>query len=446
MNSLGIWLITNDLRLNNEALAEALNECSTVLPLFIWDEKIRRCSANSNKASFYNEAVKDLRKEISRLNGQIITIEGDTQEILLNLQRKYNFKKIYCQQNVNPKFNDLIKRISTKFDIKTYNTSYVSDFNNVVKDDGSPFLTFSSFARGWFKKDNDISSKSFKITKFKNIEVLNENNFKPPLNRTPFKGSSNFAEKKLGLFIENNIKSYQSKRNRLDLDGTSMISAYINSGMLDIKHVFNLAINAGNNSGVNSWVNELLWREFNAYIMFHFPDILDSSFKNKLQNYPWEKNNLFLDYWKNGLTGYSCVDACMRQLLELGWMHNRGRMIVASFLTKDLFIHWKEGEKWFMENLVDADTPSNVGGWQWTAGTGVDAAPYFRIFNPILQGKKFDPKGIYIKKWIPELRNIDTKYIHDPSSYDLDLSYPKQIVLHEDSRKKALFNFNLEKY
>ena len=216
--------------------------------------------------------------------------------------------------------------------------------------------------------------------------------------------------------------------------------------MLDIKHVFNLAINAGNNSGVNSWVNELLWREFNAYIMFHFPDILDSSFKNKLQNYPWEKNNLFLDYWKNGLTGYSCVDACMRQLLELGWMHNRGRMIVASFLTKDLFIHWKEGEKWFMENLVDADTPSNVGGWQWTAGTGVDAAPYFRIFNPILQGKKFDPKGIYIKKWIPELRNIDTKYIHDPSSYDLDLSYPKQIVLHEDSRKKALYNFNLEKY
>tara|TARA_B100000686_G_C16293325_1_gene714753 strand:- start:99 stop:659 length:561 start_codon:yes stop_codon:yes gene_type:complete len=178
--------------------------------------------------------------------------------------------------------------------------------------------------------------------------------------------------------------------------------------------------------------------------MFHFPETINSSFKNKLENYPWENNSQFLLSWQKGETGYPVVDACMKQLLETGWMHNRGRMIVASFLTKDLFIDWREGEKWFMENLVDADTASNVGGWQWTAGSGVDAAPYFRIFNPIIQGKKFDPFGIFVKKYIEVLRGIPERFIHEPweSDYEfskkLPLYYKKPIVEHIQSREKAL--------
>ncbi|MBM01309.1 MAG: hypothetical protein CL762_01120 [Chloroflexi bacterium] len=442
MSKIGIWLINKDLRIENNILLRALNDCDLVLPVFIWDEKLRRSSSNSRIASFYHEALNNLSEELNHFNAEILIKSGDSEVILDYLKSKYNVHSIYTQFDVDPAHREFVKNITKKFEVKLLNTAYLSDLNKTLKDDGTPYLTFSSFSRAWFRNEFDIQYENAPTKS--NFLVSGEmNDFSPPLNNTPFKANKLFGNKRLSNYIGNNLLNYNKFRNRMDLDGTSMLSAYFNSGIVDIKGSYILAINLGlDNPGVKSWINELLWREFNAYIMFHFPEIIHSSFNNKLSSYPWEENEDYLNRWKQGLTGFSCVDACMRQLLDIGWMHNRGRMIVASFLTKDLFINWKEGEKWFMENLVDAETASNIGGWQWTAGSGVDAAPYFRIFNPITQGEKFDPNGTYIRKWVPELRDVETKFIHDPSIDNGIYQYPKPIVSHNDSRKKALYIFN----
>ena len=200
--------------------------------------------------------------------------------------------------------------------------------------------------------------------------------------------------------------------------------------------------------GADTWINELVWREFYYSIMDNYQQVLEQAFNNNFINIRWSHSNQALEAWKKGLTGYPIVDAGMRQLHETGWMHNRARMITASFLTKDLLINWQEGEKWFMEKLIDGDAACNNGGWQWCAGTGTDAAPYFRIFNPVLQSKKFDPDGVYIRRWVPELLNIPSKYIHSPWEMPLDVqskfsfvpgkTYPNPIIDHALAREITL--------
>jgi deoxyribodipyrimidine photo-lyase len=195
-------------------------------------------------------------------------------------------------------------------------------------------------------------------------------------------------------------------------------------------------------------MNELVWREFYTAILYHFPNVMKGPFREDYEDISWRDAPEDLEAWQGGQTGYPIVDACMRQLLNTGWMHNRGRMIVASFLTKDLLINWQEGESWFMANLVDGDSAANNGGWQWSAGTGTDAAPYFRIFNPILQGQKHDPKGEYIARWVPELQELPVKYRHEPweiskedeekFNFKLGENYPQRIVDHKFARERTL--------
>jgi len=199
---------------------------------------------------------------------------------------------------------------------------------------------------------------------------------------------------------------------------------------------------------IQTWMDELVWREFYTAILYHFPKVLESPFREDYENISWRQAPEDLEAWQNGQTGYPIVDACMRQLLETGWMHNRGRMITASFLTKDLLINWQEGEAWFMANLVDGDPAANNGGWQWTAGTGTDAAPYFRIFNPIIQSKKFDPEGAFIAHWVPELADLPAQYRHQPWElpsteaqkyhFKLGRDYPEPIVDHGFARERTL--------
>jgi deoxyribodipyrimidine photo-lyase len=201
-------------------------------------------------------------------------------------------------------------------------------------------------------------------------------------------------------------------------------------------------------TGAQTWLNELIWREFYMAILAHFPDVLEGSFRANLREIAWENDENAFAAWCQGRTGYPAVDAAMRQLVETGWMHNRARMIVASFLVKDLLIDWRWGERFFMQHLVDGDPAANNGGWQWSAGTGTDAAPYFRIFNPTTQGKKHDPDGAYVRHWLPELAHVQDKYIHEPSKMPLDVQqaagcvigqdYPAQIVDHAWARERVL--------
>ena len=222
----------------------------------------------------------------------------------------------------------------------------------------------------------------------------------------------------------------------MDLDGTSALSPYIRFGMISMRQAVHASKQTSEVSETSevlvpqTWLNELIWREFYIQILYHFPHVAKTAFNPSLANIPWQNDESEFAAWKNGFTGMPIVDAAMRQLKETGWMHNRARMIVASFLVKDLLIDWRWGEAWFMENLLDGDIAPNNGGWQWTAGTGTDAAPYFRIFNPVLQSAKFDPNGETIRRWVPELSGLNAKQIHAPWEFGIKVTgYPESPIV-----------------
>ena len=252
--------------------------------------------------------------------------------------------------------------------------------------------------------------------------------------------------KELKNFIKNRIKDYSDARNFPNRIGTSKLSPYIKHGQIHVETVWE-ECNKVKNSGVNKFLAEIGWREFNHTLINFFPHMTNGNYSKKFDKFPWEKNKNFLLAWKKGLTGYPIVDAGMRELYSTGWMHNRVRMIVGSFLVKHLLINWTEGEKYFKDCLLDYNEANNVSGWQWVAGCGADAAPYFRIFNPILQGEKFDKEGEYVKKWVPELKNVPKKFIHRPWELNdekilkIGSDYPHPIVNHEKARSKALAAF-----
>ena len=254
------------------------------------------------------------------------------------------------------------------------------------------------------------------------------------------------ALKELKKFITNEIDNYSEGRNFPYITGTSKLSPFIKHGQIHVETIWEECFNV-KKKGVGEFLAEIGWREFNHSLINYFPHMLRGNYSNKFDKFPWQKNSKFLTAWKKGLTGYPIVDAGMRELYSTGWMHNRVRMIVGSFLVKHLLINWVEGEKHFKSSLLDYNEANNVSGWQWVAGCGADAAPYFRIFNPILQGEKFDKEGVYVKKWVTELKNVPKKFIHKPweikddSILKIGLDYPFPIVIHEQARTKALSAF-----
>ena len=265
----------------------------------------------------------------------------------------------------------------------------------------------------------------------------------------PFENSSSYFINSLRL-LNPFYASFKNQREgqRLALLIESQGPVFIKFGQLHVETIWKECINAKKKTiGISKFLTEIGWREFNHTLINHFPHMLKNNYSKKFDKFPWEKNTKFLSAWKKGLTGYPIVDAGMRELYSTGWMHNRVRMIVGSFLVKHLLINWKEGEQYFKNCLLDYSEASNVAGWQWVAGSGADAAPYFRIFNPILQGEKFDKEGEYVKRWVPELKNVSKKFIHKPwelkdeKNFKLGRDYPLPLVKHEEARVKALNAF-----
>jgi deoxyribodipyrimidine photo-lyase len=243
------------------------------------------------------------------------------------------------------------------------------------------------------------------------------------------------------------MAGYAARRDRIDLDGTSALSPYLRFGMLSPRLAAVTALEKPG-MGASTWLNELIWRDFYISALHHFPDVLTSEFDVRLRAIRWLDQPEDIEAWKTGHSGYPVVDAAMRQMLATGWMHNRLRMIVASFLVKHLLVDWRIGEAWFMQQLVDGDPAANNGGWQWTAGVGMDAAPYFRVFNPVVQAKRFDPEGAYVRRWLPELASVPTTYIHEPwrmpaavqgeAGVRIGLEYPSPVVDLGKGRLRAL--------
>jgi len=324
----------------------------------------------------------------------------------------------------------------------------------VTKADGSPYTVFTPFSKAW--KALPFSGYTHPVP-VSLPPLPGVTSLDIPASPAPghFPPGEKEALRRLDAFLAGPVQDYADARNRMDLDGTSSLSPYLRFGMLSARTAVSAAMQAARDTndpsvrkGCEVWINELIWREFYQAILYHFPYVLMTAFNTGLRNIPWRNAPADLLGWQQGLTGYPVVDAAMRQLRATGWMHNRARMITASFLVKDLLINWQEGERWFMQQLVDGDPAANNGGWQWTAGTGTDAAPYFRIFNPILQGRKFDPMGAYVRRWVPELASVSDQYIHSPWEMSqleqtavnvvIGRDYPQPIVDHASARDRTL--------
>ena len=281
----------------------------------------------------------------------------------------------------------------------------------------------------------------------------------PRLPKTvPFPAGEQEGEQRLHMYTKGDsapIYGYTNRRDFPDMKGTSLLSPYLRFGMISAR-LATVAAQTAMRDGVDEdarisaarWLSELIWRDFYISILYHFPSVRTDSFRSEYDRIAWSNNEADFDAWCAGQTGYPFIDAAMRQLVNIGWMHNRARMAVASFLVKDLLIDWRWGERWFMQQLIDGDPAANNGGWQWSAGTGTDAAPYFRIFNPISQGIKFDPAGAYVRQWVPELARAPDKFIHEPwkmpyreqvnARYKIGKDYPLPVVDHKEARQRTL--------
>lgn len=468
INKLGIFWFRQDLRLNdNIALNELIQECKKIIPIFIIDGNDYLGSAS--KWWLENSLLK-LNESLQEKNSRLYCFKGSPKKILFKLIEEnkithLHWNRLYDQYSIK-RDSDIKEKLKIKkINIKTYKGSLINEPWKIKNKSGTFFKVFTPYWKTCLeemsnlrlsnvpKKIDTLNIQNPEIILFKNLKLF-------PKNLKWIKSlSSNWipGEKK-ALEIFNNFKKniinyYDIGRDRPDKNLTSKLSPYLHFGEISPERIFNdvKKLNIPNENSKKKYLAEIGWREFSYNLLYYYPNIKTAPIQQKFKKFPWKKNTKNLKAWQEGKTGYPIIDAGMRQLYSTGWMHNRVRMIVGSFLCKNLLLHWWEGEKWFFDTLVDADFASNSAGWQWIAGCGADAAPYFRIFNPYLQSIKFDPEGEYIKKYIPEISYIPAKLIHAPWELSLDnqikykciigKDYPVPIVNLSISREKALKAF-----
>jgi deoxyribodipyrimidine photo-lyase len=438
-----IWWIRRDLRLHdNTALEHALNNDKTVVPLFILDPALLS-TPPANRDYFLFDALRSLDADLRKKGSRLIVRRGRPIQILRKLVNEIDADLVSAEADYSPYAKKRDEEIGKQLPLVTLGGLTVYPPQAVLKNDGTPYTVYTPFSRVW----KSLPHPGHPLTASDSLPPVPESIYSEtiPESRTfdGFPANERAARQRLDQFLSSEIFHYGDRRNMLAQDGTSRISPYLKFGLLSIREAVHRAHslitdteNQTERSSCVTWLNELIWREFYFSILAHFPGVTKESFRENLRAIHWSDDKVALRAWQEGLTGYPIVDAAMRQLKQSGWMHTRARMITASFLTKDLLIDWREGERWFMHHLIDGDPASNNGGWQWTAGTGTDAAPYFRIFNPILQSKKFDPHGEYIRHWVPQLAHVSGDDIHAPwENPDLKLDYPAPIVDHSAARE-----------
>ena len=459
---IGLFWLRDDFRISrNNGLVEASRNHDQVVAFFLY-KKLTYKFKEAQKW-WLSKSLSNFKQKLSGLNITLQTIETESFKLFFDeLLEKQNFS-IYWNKVYEPeylKFDNYLsknlERKSIKFKIFKGNT--LNEIDEVKKADGTPFRVFTPFWRYaekyYFEKIpqklKTVQKCKNKISFFKNSidekKILPKKNWFKKFEKI-WIPSEESASKQLQDFIKTKLENYSDGRNFPNITGTSKLSPFIKFGHIHVETIWDeCAKQKIKGIGKSKYLAEIGWREFNHSLINYFPHMLKSNYSKKFDKFPWEKNSKFLSAWKKGLTGYPIVDAGMRELYTSGWMHNRVRMIVGSFLVKHLLIDWKEGEKHFKNCLLDYSAANNVAGWQWVAGCGADAAPYFRIFNPILQGEKFDKDGQYVRKWVPELKNLPNKFIHKPweaslEKFKLGKDYPFPIVRHEDARAKALNAF-----
>ena len=420
---LNLFWFRRDLRLiDNRGLYEALQSELPVLPIFIFDNNILDKLENKEdkRVDFIFQALEKLNEYLEKQGKSIQIFYGKPLEIYENLSQQYEIGNVFCNEDYEPyaiKRDQEIKDFLASKNINFYQLKdqVIFQKDEIVKADGKPYTVYTPYSRQWLLKFNDQNIEFFASEK-KLDNLLNIEKQKITLEHIGFKKTNYlFENPKINLEI---LEKYHETRN-LPTKETSQMSVHLRFGTISARKLVKLASELND----NTYLKELIWREFFMQILWHFPKVVHHSFKEKYDNIAWENNEELFQKWCKGKTGYPIVDAGMRELNETGLMHNRVRMVCASFLTKHLLTDWRIGEAYFAEKLMDYDLSANNGNWQWGAGSGCDAAPYFRVFNPEEQQKKFDPNFIYIKKWVKE---FGTSRYHKP------------IIDHKFARERAL--------
>ncbi|MDW8325047.1 MAG: deoxyribodipyrimidine photo-lyase [Anaerolineales bacterium] len=421
-----LWWLRRDLRLHDNPALHAALQHGSVIPVFILDPAAlgsRYHARAENRRAFLFGGLRALDAELQARGSRLIVREGRPIDVLRELLAETGATAIFAEEDFSPYARRRDLAVQRMLPLTLTGSVTVHHPESVQKQGGGPYTVFTPFSKAWKARPLPTARDLLPAPVNLSSPISNlSSSALPDLPLPPhFPPTEAEAQRRLADFVSKRIFSYSDDRNRLDLEGTSALSPYFRFGLLSARAAVVAALEAGRNArdqtarkGAETWLNELIWREFYLNILYHFPEVLTQAFNPSLRNIPWREAPDELAAWQQGLTGYPVVDACMRQLNTLGWMHNRGRMIVASFLVKDLLIDWRLGEHYFMEKLVDGDPAANNGGWQWTAGVGTDAAPYFRIFNPVLQSQKFDPHGAFLRRWLPELANVPDKFLHAP--------------------------------
>ena len=472
MPDVSLYWFRDDLRLSDlPGLAAAASQ-GAVLPVYIRDTDLGgEWKLGGASRWWLHHSLDRLQRDLNALGVPLILRTGDTLTSLCQLANEVGARQVYCSRQYQPWAAELERTLRDALQLqgislKRYPGTLLHEPENIATGSGTPFKVFTPFWRACGNAPPPqqplpippLSTPPGAIAS----ESLNDWELLPQTPNwasawdTMWEPGEASASLALTKFLENHVHSYGHGRDVPSEPNTSRLSPYLRFGNISPRQVWHAAHNAklfepGRSSSIDKFLSEIGWREFCYHLLFHFPFMPNDAFNPKFAYFPWGSDSQRLRAWQKGKTGYPIVDAGMRELWQTGFMHNRVRMVVASFLTKHLLLHWREGEAWFWDCLLDADLASNACGWQWVGGSGADASPYFRIFNPVAQGEKFDKTGLYTRQWVPELAHLPDKYLHKPweapeailaqSNITLGESYPHPIVDHKTAREAALTAF-----
>ncbi|WP_439541874.1 cryptochrome/photolyase family protein [Hyphomicrobium sp.] len=466
-----VWF-RRDLRLaDHPALCAAVAQGRAIVPCFILDEAAAGTWRAGGASRWWLHGSLDaLGRSIAGKGGRLVLRRGDTANTLIALAAETGAKDVYASRSFEPWASRLehdVRHALSEDGIafKRFGGTLLHDPDQLTTQAGGPFKVYTPFwralsQRGEIGRVLPVPTKLLSPKKAPKSDSLTSWGLLPKKPdwaaglREAWNPGEQGAQDSLTRFLDEALADYKEMRNRPDRAGTSRLSPHLAFGEISPRQCWSAAETAsahqghGSDTGRETFHRELAWREFSAHLLHHVPTLPDQPFRSEFAAFPWRRDAAGLQAWQRGLTGYPIVDAGMRELWATGWMHNRVRMIVASFLIKDLLLPWQAGEAWFWDTLVDADLANNAASWQWVAGSGADAAPYFRIFNPVTQGRTFDPAGAYVRRWVPEIASLDNDAIHAPwevsaavltaAGVRLGTTYPGPIVDHAEARLAAL--------
>jgi deoxyribodipyrimidine photo-lyase len=469
-----VWF-HNDLRLaDHPALTRAVDRSTPVIPVFIWaPEEEGDWPPGGAHRWWLHHSLDALAERLERKSSHLLLRTGPSLDTLRDLIDATEADAVYWNTRYAPALRERDQEIADALrddgiEVKTFASRILHDPDALRTQSGGPYHVYTPFLNK-FRETVEVGEPlpvprmgprfapsswpdSLDLDALDLLSAAQDGVDRTEQFDEVWTPGEHGAHRRLHQFLDQHIIDYDDARDRPDKDGTSMLSPHLHWGEISPRQVWqrtqNWVRNGSMREAADAFLSEVIWREFAYHILYHYPTLPTEPLKEKFSDFNWQQDDDALDRWKRGQTGYPIVDAGMRQLYQIGWMHNRVRMIVGSFLTKDLRIPWQEGERWFWDTLVDGDLANNSLNWQWVAGCGPDAQPFFRIFNPVSQGEKHDPEGAYVRKWVPELKDLPNEYIHHPwdapdevleeAGVALDEDYPEPMVDHSEAREQAL--------